>query len=79
MPTCWDEVGALAVLWDTMSVALGSEPGYYKAYRKQCDIYEKLKKQRVFLKTEYGSQLYDGRLKVLSDFISELELELGLK
>ena len=73
-----DEVGATAVLWDSMAVALGDKPGYLKAYQRHCEFYHKLKKYRELLKTDYGRLLYDGRLSVLYNFIKELEYELGI-
>lgn len=73
-----DEVGALAVLWDSMATALGSEPGYFKAYERHLKFYKNLKNHQRLLKTEEGARLYAERLDFLKLFIENLAYELGL-
>lgn len=73
-----DEVGATAVLWDSMAVALEENPSYLRAHQRHCEFYAKLKGYKKLLKTGTGKKLYTSRLKVLRNFIKETEYELGL-
>ena len=73
-----DEVGATAVLWDNMAIALEDAPDYLKAYERHLEYYHKLELLKNQLKTPTGKRFYEERLSFLGRFINELKYELGL-
>ncbi|HHT69795.1 MAG TPA: HD domain-containing protein [Firmicutes bacterium] len=73
-----DEIGAITVLWDSMSTALESDPSYLKAYERLCHYFEENKSRECYLRTESGKRLYRERLAFLEHHIRNLEFELGL-
>lgn len=68
-----DEVGALTVIWDSMSTALKSEPSYLKTYERISYYFEKNKAKEHLLRTETGRRFYRERLAFLEHFIRNLE------
>lgn len=73
-----DEVGAITVLWDSMSTMLECEPSYFKAYERICHYFAENKARECRLKTVSGRRFYRERLAFLENFIQHLEFELGL-
>ena len=74
-----DEVGATAVLWDSMATALQKEGSYFKAYQRHVKFFKSLDNHKKYIKTATGAKLYQERLDFLELFIDQLEFELGIK
>lgn len=73
-----DEVGALSIVWDCMTEGSESNSSYKSAYSRIIKFSNYIKEQRNKLKTRTGKQLYEERIKVIDNFIKELEYELNL-
>lgn len=71
-----DEVGALSVVWDSMATACGDDPNYKKAYYRIKDFYKGNKPKIRRCKTESARLEFDKRMKVIEDFLFQLEKEL---
>lgn len=71
-----DEVGAVSVLWDSMATACEDEANYKKAYYRIKNYYRGNKPKIRRCKTDAARLEYDKRMKLLEDFLFQLEKEL---
>lgn len=71
-----DEVGAVSVLWDSMATACEEEANYKKAYYRIKRFYQGNKPKISRCKTEVARLEFDRRMKLLEDFLAQLEREL---
>ncbi len=71
-----DEVGAISVLWDSMATACEDEPSYRKAYNRIKSFYIGNKPKIRRCKTEVARLEFNRRLKLIEEFLSQLEKEL---
>jgi len=71
-----DEVGAISVLWDSMATACEPEANYKKAYYRIKSFYKGNKPKIRRCKTEVARLEFDKRMKILEDFLFQLEKEL---
>ncbi len=71
-----DEVGAVSVLWDSMATACEDGANYKKAYYRIKDYYKGNKPKIRRCKTEAARLEFDKRMKMLEDFLFQLEKEL---
>jgi len=73
-----DETGAVTVLWDAMACAGEDAPSYEKACDRIASAYARLKVDLPDkLHTATARQILKGRLDFISDFLRNLEYELG--
>ena len=71
-----DEVGAVSVLWDSMATACEENANYKKAYYRIKEYYKGNKPKIRRCKTEAARVEFDKRMKMLEDFLFQLEREL---
>lgn len=71
-----DEVGAISVLWDSMATACEEEANYRKAYNRIKSFYTGNRPKIRRCKTEVARLEFGRRLKLLEDFLTQLEREL---
>ena len=71
-----DEVGAVSVLWDSMATACEDEANYKKAYYRIKNYFRGNKPKIRRCKTEAARIEYDRRMKLLEEFLFQLEKEL---
>lgn len=71
-----DEVGALSIIWDSMAAACEPDASYKKAYYHIIKYSDKIKKNKILLRTESGRKFYEEKIKFIDSFIKELEQEL---
>lgn len=71
-----DEVGAVSVVWDSMATACEDEASYKKAYYRIKNFYKGNRPKIRRCKTEAARLEYSRRMKLLEDFIFQLEKEL---
>lgn len=70
-----DEVGALSILWDSMASMLTENKSYNDVYERIKYYFDRMNHPER-LKTKTGKKYYTERLKVIAQFIKELEFEL---
>jgi uncharacterized protein len=75
---CLDEVGALAVLWDTMAEGAEETQSYLKTYQRLRMHAEQIFSGENRLHTATGRALYEARVDFRRLFLQQLEYELGL-
>jgi len=73
-----DEVGAIAVLWDSMDVGSQDKQSYEIVYNRIINSYKAREITTKYLKTKEGKRLYKERLIFLKTYIKNLKYELGL-
>ena len=71
-----DEVGAISVLWDSMATACEDNANYKKAYYRIKEYYNGNRPKIRRCKTAAGRIEFDKRMKMLEDFLFQLEREL---
>lgn len=71
-----DEVGAISVLWDSMATACEEDANYRKAYNRIKSFYKGNRPKIRRCKTEVARLEFGRRLKLLEDFLNQLEKEL---
>lgn len=71
-----DEVGAVSVVWDSMATACEDEASYKKAYYRIKNYYKGNRPKIRRCKTEAARLEYSRRMKLLEEFIFQLEKEL---
>ncbi|MCR5701493.1 MAG: HD domain-containing protein [Lachnospiraceae bacterium] len=71
-----DEVGAISVLWDSMATACEEGANYKKAYYRIKEYYKGNKPKIRRCKTEVARVEFDKRMKMLEEFLYQLEKEL---
>ncbi len=71
-----DEVGAISVVWDSMATACEDEASYKRAYYRIKNFYKGNRPKIRRCKTEAARLEYSRRMKLLEDFIFQLEKEL---
>ena len=71
-----DEVGAISVLWDAMATACEDEASYKKAYYRIKKYYQGNMPKIRRCKTDVARQEYHRRMKVLEEYLFQLEKEL---
>jgi uncharacterized protein len=71
-----DEVGAVSVLWDSMATACEEEANYKKAYYRIKEFYRGNRPKIRRCKTEAARMEYNRRMKLLDNFLIQLEKEL---
>lgn len=71
-----DEVGAVSVVWDSMATACEEEASYKKAYYRIKDYYKGNIPKIRRCKTEVARLEYSRRMKLLEEYIYQLEKEL---
>lgn len=75
---CLDEVGALAILWDTMAEGAEETQSYRKTYQRLRTHAERIFSAENRLHTATGRALYEARVDFRRQFMRQLEYELGL-
>lgn len=73
-----DEVGALSIIWDAMAVAYEQEANYNIVYQRIKEYTKELKERAILLRTETGLKFYLERIKLIDDFLVNMEYELGI-
>lgn len=71
-----DEVGAISVLWDSMATACEDSASYKKAYTRIKAFYKGNRPKIRRCKTEVGRLEFGRRMKLLEEFLVQLEKEL---
>ena len=71
-----DEVGAVSVLWDSMATACEDGASYRKAYNRIKSFYSGNKPKIRRCKTEVARLEFARRMKLVEDFLAQLEKEL---
>ena len=70
-----DEVGAMSIIWDSMASMLTENKSYYDVYERIKYYFNRMNHPER-LKTKTGKRYYKERLRVIAQFIDELEFEL---
>ena len=71
-----DEVGAVGILCNCMSIAAENESSYKRAYYKIKEFYRTYKPKLSQCKTETGRTEFGKRLQFIENYIYQLEREL---
>ncbi len=71
-----DEVGAVSVLWDSMATACEDDASYKKSYYRIKNYYRTNRPKIRRCKTDAARVEYDKRMKLIEEFMYELEREL---
>lgn len=71
-----DEVGAISVLWDSMATACEDGANYKKSYYRIKDFYRGNRPKIRRCKTDAGRMEFNRRMKMLDEFLAQLEREL---
>lgn len=71
-----DEVGAVSILWDSMATACEDEASYKKAYYRIKNYYRINKPKIRRCKTDAARVEYDRRMKLIEEYMYQLEREL---
>ncbi len=71
-----DEIGAVSVLWNSMGTALDDDADYRKVYNRVKSFYKESRPKIRLCKTEAGRMEYNRRMRLLEDFLTQLEKEI---
>lgn len=71
-----DEVGTVSILWDAMATACEEDANYKKAYYRIKNYFRGNKPKIRRCKTEAARLEYSKRMKLLEEFVFQLEKEL---
>lgn len=71
-----DEVGAIGIIWDAMATAVEEDPTYKKAYYRIKNFYRINKPKIRRCKTDTARAEYTKRMKLIEEYIYQLEKEL---
>lgn len=71
-----DEVGAVSIVWDAMATACEEEASYKKAYYRIKNYYKGNRPKIRRCKTDAARLEYSRRMKLLEEYIFQLEKEL---